>query len=161
MSLLLPGMDSKADEWLDFMQRQRQFWPTMTSGAAMDAPLCPKAPPKSFSGAGASGDDTKNVYNKWYADQRTCMRVSPPNSAWYRSGWSFFGCLGEVPGGVPFSQLHKGIGNIVRTGQHMQSCKPKQIQPKQRQQQIPDCGGREDETDARAVRPNSLARCIE
>ena len=36
-------------------------------------------------------------------------------------------CLGKVPGGAPFSQLHKGIGNIVRTGQHMQLYKPKQI----------------------------------
>ena len=70
-------------------------------------------------------------------------------------------CLGKVPGGAPFSQLHKGIGSITRTGQHMQLYKPKQIQTKQRQQQIPNCGGREDETDARAVRPNSLARCIE
>ena len=43
----------------------------------------------------------------------------------------------------------------------MQLYKPKQIQTKQRQQQIPNSGGREDETDARAVRPNSLARCIE
>ena len=70
-------------------------------------------------------------------------------------------CLGKVPGGAPFSQLHKGIGSITRTGQIMQVYKPKQIQTKQRQQQIPNCGGREDETDARAVRPNSLARCIE
>ena len=30
----------------------------------------------------------------------------------------------------------------------MRLYKPKQIQTKQRQQQIPDCGGREDETDA-------------
>ena len=29
-SLLLPDMNSKADEWLDFLQGQRQFWPTMT-----------------------------------------------------------------------------------------------------------------------------------
>ena len=70
-------------------------------------------------------------------------------------------CLGKVPGGSPFSQLHKGIGSITRTGQLMQLYKPKQIQTKKRQQQIPNCGGREDETDARAVRPNSLARCIE
>ena len=75
-------------------------------------------------------------------------------------------CLGKVPGGAPFSQLHKGIGSIARTGQLMQLYKSqlyksKQIQTKQRQQQIPNCGGREDETDARAVRPNSLARCIE
>ena len=70
-------------------------------------------------------------------------------------------CLGKVPGGAPFSQLHKGIGSITRTGQIMQVYKPKQIQAKQRQQQISNCGGREDETDARAVRPNSLARCIE
>ena len=40
---------------------------------------------------------------------------------------------------------------ITRTGQLMQLYKPKQIQTKQRQQQIPNCGGREDETDARAV----------
>ena len=70
-------------------------------------------------------------------------------------------CLGKVPGGAPFSQLHKGIGSITRTGQLMHLYKSKQIQTKQRQQQIPNCGGREDETDARAVRPNSLARCIE
>ena len=70
-------------------------------------------------------------------------------------------CLGKVPGGAPFSQLHKGTGIITRTGQLMQLYKPNQIQTKQRQQQIPNCGGREDETDARAVRPNSLARCIE
>ena len=70
-------------------------------------------------------------------------------------------CLGKVPGGAPFSQLHKGIGSIARTGQLMHFYKSKQIQTKQRQQQIPNCGGREDETDARAVRPNSLARCIE
>ena len=31
VSLLLPGMNSKADEWLDFLQGQRQFWPTMTT----------------------------------------------------------------------------------------------------------------------------------
>ena len=31
MSLLLPCMNSEADEWLDFMQCQRQFWPTMTT----------------------------------------------------------------------------------------------------------------------------------
>ena len=70
-------------------------------------------------------------------------------------------CLGKVPGGAPFSQLHKGIGSIARTGQLMHFYKSKQIQTKQRHQQIPNCGGREDETDARAVRPNSLARCIE
>ena len=29
-------------------------------------------------------------------------------------------CLGKVPGGVPFSQLHKGDGNIAWTGQIMQ-----------------------------------------
>ena len=58
----------------------------------------------------------------------------------------------KVPGGASFSQLHKGTGIITRTGQLMQLYKPKQIQTKQRQQQIPNSGGREDETDARAVR---------
>ena len=29
VSLLLPGR-STADQWLDFLQSQRQFWPTMT-----------------------------------------------------------------------------------------------------------------------------------
>ena len=29
-------------------------------------------------------------------------------------------CLGKVPGGAPFSQLHKGDGKIARTGQIMQ-----------------------------------------
>ena len=36
-------------------------------------------------------------------------------------------CLGKVPGGAPFSQLHKGIGSITRTGQLMhlyRSCFP-------------------------------------
>ena len=66
-----------------------------------------------------------------------------------------------VVDGAPFSQLHKDTGIITRTGQLMQLYKPKQIQTKQRQQQIPNSGGREDETDARAVRPNPLARWIE
>ena len=39
VSLLLPCMGSKADEWLDFMQRQRQFWPTMTTRHASLAPI--------------------------------------------------------------------------------------------------------------------------
>ena len=39
VSLLLPGMGSKADEWLDFLQRQRQFWPTMTTRHASLAPI--------------------------------------------------------------------------------------------------------------------------
>ena len=38
VSLLPPGMNSKADEWLDFLQRQRQFWPTMTTRHASLAP---------------------------------------------------------------------------------------------------------------------------
>ena len=32
-------MNSKADEWLDFMQCQRQFWPTMTIRHASLAPI--------------------------------------------------------------------------------------------------------------------------
>ena len=39
VSLLLPGMNSKADEWLDFLQGQRQFWPTMTTRHASLAPI--------------------------------------------------------------------------------------------------------------------------
>ena len=39
VSLLLPGMGSKADEWLNFLQRQRQFWPTMTTRHASLAPM--------------------------------------------------------------------------------------------------------------------------
>ena len=39
VSLLLPCMNSKADEWLDFMQCQRQFWPTMTTRHASLAPI--------------------------------------------------------------------------------------------------------------------------
>ena len=38
VSLLLPGMGSKADEWLDFLQRQRQFWPAMTTRHASLGP---------------------------------------------------------------------------------------------------------------------------
>ena len=34
-------------------------------------------------------------------------------------------CLGKVPGGAPFSQLHKGHGIITRTGQLMQLYKSK------------------------------------
>ena len=39
-------------------------------------------------------------------------------SSW---GGFFFArcCLGKVPGGAPFSQPHKGIGSITRTGQLM------------------------------------------
>ena len=120
VSLLLPGMGSKADEWLDFMQRQRQFWPTMTTRHASLAPIemltfqrerrlmqskhlwdtfsidwykldsklyCSKPTGHSrellwthlfvqrhrqnpFQEREYQGDDTKNVYNKWYADQR-------------------------------------------------------------------------------------------
>ena len=36
---VMPGMGSKADEWLDFLQRQRQFWPTMTTRHASLAPI--------------------------------------------------------------------------------------------------------------------------
>ena len=61
---------------------------------------------------------------------------------------------------VPFSQLHKGDDKIARTG-HIMQIYNKNIKTNWRQQQIPNCGRREDETDARAVRPNSLARCIE
>ena len=34
------------------------------------------------------------------------------------AGYYFFArcCLGKVPGGAPFSQLHKGIGSVTRTG---------------------------------------------
>ena len=39
VSLLLPCMNSEADEWLDFMQCQRQFWPTMTTRHASLAPI--------------------------------------------------------------------------------------------------------------------------
>ena len=39
VSLLLPGMSSKADEWLEFLQGQRQFWPTMTTRHASLAPI--------------------------------------------------------------------------------------------------------------------------
>ena len=39
VSLLLPGMNSKAHEWLDFLQGQRQFWPTMTTRHASLAPI--------------------------------------------------------------------------------------------------------------------------
>ena len=39
VSLLLPCINSKADEWLDFMQCQRQFWPTMTTRHASLAPI--------------------------------------------------------------------------------------------------------------------------
>ena len=39
VSLLLPCMGSKADEWVDFMQCQRQFWPTMTTRHASLAPI--------------------------------------------------------------------------------------------------------------------------
>ena len=95
------------------------------------------------------------VLTRWRWKGRT--GANSTDTAFFLARW----CLGKVPGGAPFSQLHKGIGSITRTGQIMQVYKPKQIQTKQRQQQIPNCGGREDETDARAVRPNSLARCIE
>ena len=36
-------------------------------------------------------------------------------------------CLGKVPGGAPFSQLHKGNGIIARTGQIVQLYKPKTL----------------------------------
>ena len=39
VSLLLPCMNGEADEWLDFMQCQRQFWPTMTTRHASLVPL--------------------------------------------------------------------------------------------------------------------------
>ena len=39
VSLLLPCMNGEADEWLDFMQCQRQFWPTMTTRHASLAPI--------------------------------------------------------------------------------------------------------------------------
>ena len=39
VSLLLPCMNGEADEWLDFMQCQRQFWPTMTTRQASLAPI--------------------------------------------------------------------------------------------------------------------------
>ena len=39
VSLLLPGMSSKADEWLEFLQGQRQFWPTMTTRHASLVPI--------------------------------------------------------------------------------------------------------------------------
>ena len=120
VSLLLPCMGSKADEWLDFMQRQRQFWPTMTTRHASLAPIemltfqrerrlmqskhlwdtfsidwykldsklyCSKPTGHSrellwthlfvqkhrqnpFQEREYQGDDARNVYNKWYADQR-------------------------------------------------------------------------------------------
>ena len=38
VSLLLPGR-SKADQWLDFLQSQCQFWPTMTTRHASLAPI--------------------------------------------------------------------------------------------------------------------------
>ena len=39
VSLLLPCMDGEADEWLDFMQCQKQFWPTMTTRHASLVPI--------------------------------------------------------------------------------------------------------------------------
>ena len=39
VSLLLPCMNGEADEWLDFMQCQRQFWPTMTTRHASLVPI--------------------------------------------------------------------------------------------------------------------------
>ena len=51
-------------------------------------------------------------------------------------------CLGKVPGGAPFSQLHKGDGKIARTG-HVMQIYNQSIQTNWRQQQIPNCGGRE------------------
>ena len=56
-------------------------------------------------------------------------------------------CLGKVPGGAPFSQLHKGIGSITRTGQLMRLYKPKTNSNKTAAA-TNNCGGREDETDA-------------
>ena len=38
MSLLLPGSGT-ADQWLDFLQSQRQFWPAMTTRHASLAPI--------------------------------------------------------------------------------------------------------------------------
>ena len=38
VSLLLPG-GGTADQWLDFLQSQRQFWPTMTTRHASLAPI--------------------------------------------------------------------------------------------------------------------------
>ena len=71
-------------------------------------------------------------------------------------------CLGKVPGGALFSQLHKGDRqNREDRPYQLQRCETKQIQ-----QQISGSNkfpieGREDETDARAVRSDSLARRIE
>ena len=39
VSLLLPCMNGEAEEWLDFMQCQRQFWPTMTTRHASLVPI--------------------------------------------------------------------------------------------------------------------------
>ena len=71
-------------------------------------------------------------------------------------------CLGKIPGGAPFSQLHKGDKQS-----HMDRPKLAKYKNKFKQQISgsnkfrPKRGGREDETDARAVRSDPLARCIE
>ena len=116
VSPLLPGVGSKADEWLDFLQRQRQFWPTMTRHASLapltfqrerglmqskhlwdtfsidwcklDSKLHSSKPTRHsrellwthlfvqkhrqnpFQERKYQSDDSANVYNKWYADQR-------------------------------------------------------------------------------------------
>ena len=46
VSLLLPGSGT-AEQWLEFLQSKRQFWPTMTTRHASLAPICyiPKRTP--------------------------------------------------------------------------------------------------------------------
>ena len=45
VSLLLPG-GGTADQWLDFLQSQRQFWPAMTTRRASLAPISTQTSPK-------------------------------------------------------------------------------------------------------------------
>ena len=77
------------------------------------------------------------------------------------SAWLFFlarCCLGKVPGRAPFSQLNKG-DIIARTGHNLHTYN-KQIRKQISGSNKFLIGGREDETDARAVRSDSLARRI-
>ena len=69
-------------------------------------------------------------------------------------------CLGKVPGGAPFSQLHKGDRHNREDRPYLHSYK-KQIQKQISGSNKLPIRGREDGTDARAVRSNSLARRIE
>ena len=58
-------MNSKADEWLDFLQGQGQFWPTMTTHHASLAPIV------------SGGQCSRNIYGTSYALIGTSCTLPP------------------------------------------------------------------------------------